>query len=52
MARRQGREQPVSEAEYDSMPERVCQHFSRIRGLLATELDDDAPGDDEETNDG
>lgn len=34
MARSDGRERPVSEDEYDSMPERVRQHFDRVRDLL------------------
>ena len=40
MARSDGRQRPVSEDEYESMPERISAHFDRVRDLLAEETDD------------
>ena len=33
-------ERPVSEDEYESMPDRISQHFDRVRDLLADRTDD------------
>ena len=41
MARSQRRERPVSEKEYEEMPDRIRGHFDRVRGLLDDELDQD-----------
>jgi hypothetical protein len=42
MARSDRQERPVSEEEFDSMPDRIGRHFDRIRELLerADEEDD------------
>lgn len=40
MERSDGRERPVSEDEYESMPDRISRHFDRIRELLGQETDD------------
>ena len=41
MARNQERDEPVSDAEFEEMPERISNHFDRVRTLLAAELDDE-----------
>ena len=40
MARSDREERPVSEDEYESMPDRISQHFDRVRDLLADKTDD------------
>ena len=40
MARSDRQERPVSDEEYESMPERISNHFDRVRDLLANETDD------------
>ena len=35
-----GGERPVSKDEYESMPERISDHFDRVRDLLAEETGD------------
>ena len=40
MARSERQERPVSEDEFESMPERISSHFDRVRNLLADETDD------------
>ena len=40
MARSDRQERPVSEDEFESMPERISQHFDRIRDLLEQETSD------------
>lgn len=40
MARSDRQERPVSEDEFESMPERISQHFDRVRDLLDQETDD------------
>jgi len=40
MARSERQERPVSEDEYESMPERISSHFGRVRDLLEQETDD------------
>ena len=42
MSRSDRQERPVSEEEFDSMPDRIGQHFDRVRELLerAGEEDD------------
>ena len=40
MARSGRQERPVSEDEYESMPERISSHFDRVRDLLEQEADD------------
>jgi len=40
MARSDRQERPVSENEYESMPERISNHFDRVRDLLAEETSD------------
>ena len=40
MARSERQERPVSEDEFESMPERISSHFDRVRDLLADETDD------------
>lgn len=40
MARSERRERPVSDEEFESMPERISQHFDRVRDLLDQETDD------------
>ena len=37
MARSEGQERSVSEDEYESMPERISNHFDRIRDLPSGE---------------
>lgn len=34
MARHRREERPVSEDEFDEMPERITRHFDRVRRLL------------------
>ena len=41
MARHQEREQPVSEVEFDEMPEQISDHFDRIRAKLEEALEED-----------
>lgn len=41
MARNQERDEPVSDAEFEAMPERISSHFDRVRARLAAELDDE-----------
>lgn len=41
MARRQEREQPVSEEEFEEMPERISDHFDRVRERLDQEIEDE-----------
>ncbi len=40
MARSERQERPVSDEEFESMPERISQHFDRVRDLLAEETED------------
>ena len=40
MARSERQERPVSDEEYESMPERIGSHFSRVRDLLEQKTDD------------
>ena len=40
MARSDRGKRPVSEDEYESMPERISNHFDRVRDLLAEETGD------------
>ena len=40
MARSEGQERSVSEDEYESMPERISNHFDRVRDLLAEATSD------------
>ena len=40
MARSERQERPVSDEEFESMPERISQHFDRVRDLLEQETDD------------
>jgi len=40
MARSERQERPVSDEEFESMPERISQHFDRVRKLLQQEIDD------------
>ena len=40
MTRRDRQERPVSEDKYESMPERISNHFDRVRDLLAEETSD------------
>jgi hypothetical protein len=42
MARNQERDEPVSDAEFEEMPERINSHFDRVRARLADELADDS----------
>ena len=41
MARNQKRDEPVSDAEFEAFPDRISQHFDRIRARLTEELDDE-----------
>ena len=41
MARHQERKRPVSEDEFEEMPERISEHFNRVREELDTECEDD-----------
>jgi len=41
MARHQEREQPVSEEEFEEMPEKISEHFDRVRAKLEETLDED-----------
>ena len=34
--------EPVSDAEFEAMPERISEHFDRVRARLAEELADDS----------
>jgi len=40
MARSERQERPVSDEEFESMPDRISSHFTRVRDLLAEETDD------------
>jgi len=40
MARSERQERPVSDEEFESMPERISSHFDRIRDLVAQETDE------------
>ena len=40
MARSDRQERPVSEDEFESMPDRISQHFDRVRNLLEQETGD------------
>ena len=40
MARSERQERPVSDDEFESMPERISSHFDRVRDLLAEETED------------
>jgi len=40
MARSDRQERPVSEDEYESMPERISNHFDQVCDLLAEETSD------------
>lgn len=40
MARSDGPERPVSHDEFESMPDRISDHFDRVRDLLKQEIDD------------
>lgn len=40
MAPSDRQEGPVSDEEFESMPERISHHFDRMRDLLAEETDD------------
>ena len=41
MARSERQERPVSEEEFEAMPDRISQHFDRIREELEREREDD-----------
>ena len=41
MARHQERERPVSDEELDAMPDRISEHFDRVREALDESLEDD-----------
>jgi len=41
MARHQEREQPVSDGEFEEMPEKISEHFDRVRAELEEALDED-----------
>ena len=41
MARHQEREQPVSDDEFEEMPEKISDHFDRVRAELEDALEDD-----------
>jgi len=40
MARSERQERPVSDDEFESMPERISQHFDKVRALLEQETSD------------
>lgn len=40
MARSNRQERPVSEDEFESMPDRISRHFDRVRDLLKRDVDD------------
>jgi hypothetical protein len=40
MARHQEREQPVSDEELEEMPEKISDHFDRVRAELEDALED------------
>ncbi|AKH97997.1 hypothetical protein [Halanaeroarchaeum sulfurireducens] len=40
MARSERRKRPVSDDEFESMAERIAQHFDRVRDLLERATDD------------
>ena len=40
MARGERRERPVSDEEFESMPEHISSHFNRVRDLLEQETND------------
>ena len=39
MARSERQERPVSEEEFESMPDRISEHFDQVRDLWAQETD-------------
>jgi len=41
MARRQERDRPVSDDEFDEMPERISDHFDRVRVRLESAIEDE-----------
>ena len=41
MARHQQREQPVSDDEFEEMPDRISEHFEKVRDALDEALEDD-----------
>lgn len=41
MARHQERERPVSDDELEEMPDRISDHFDRVRAALDESLEDD-----------
>jgi len=41
MARHQERERPVSDEEFEEMPDRISEHFERIRDALDEALADE-----------
>jgi len=41
MARHQKRERPVSDEEFEDMPDRISEHFDRVRDTLDEALEDD-----------
>ncbi len=41
MARHQKREQPVSDDELEEMPDRISEHFEKVRDALDDALEDD-----------
>lgn len=40
MARSERQERPVSDEEFKEMPERISDHFDRVRDLLEKETDE------------
>ena len=42
MARYQGKKQPVSEEQFEDMPERISEHFDCVRDRFEQELQDDS----------
>jgi len=42
MARHQGKERPVTEEQFEDMPERISEHFDRVRDRLEQELQDES----------
>jgi hypothetical protein len=42
MARHREREQPVSDEEFEEMPERISEHFDRVREALEDSLAEDS----------
>ena len=41
MARSERQERPVSDEEFEDMPERISEHFDRVRDVLDEALEDD-----------